>query len=248
MVSSPRAAILLSGHVRDTCDIGGWALYEQVDRCRSAFTASLCDVFVHTWDKLNSDTPETSWDCITNLMRWLSPAAVAVQRQETDSLNMSLLWRTSHLSYEAYRLNVAGMVGAMELMIQHASQRRIRYGVALRMRVDIGTTRILRLINGTLSADAWRTLYRAATSPSTQRELRSCHELKRPGAAGADNCFWSAPVGPLVDTLHILRDRFDSLSSMNPSRGRGCLHNSHPESLLRCATRLAGVVAKPLFG
>eukprot|EP00966_Prymnesium_polylepis_P041058 952880-Prymnesium_polylepis.1 len=80
-------------------------------------------------------------------------------------LNTTRPWRTSRLSYEGYRLNVAAMVAAAELMLQHAAQNRISYAVALRLRVDIGNARIQRLVNGTLSAKAWHAIREAATSP-----------------------------------------------------------------------------------
>ena len=61
--------------------------------------------------------------------------AVTVQRQATRYLNMTRYWRSSALSYEGYRLNVAGMVGAAELMLQHVAQSRVRYSAALRLRM-----------------------------------------------------------------------------------------------------------------
>ena len=244
------AAILLSGHVRDTCSSSSsstWALHETLARCRAAFSPGGCDVFLHTWEHLDSSaTSGTSWQCVAELVRGLTPAAVTVQRQVLGNLNMTRQWRSSRLSYEAYRLNVAGMVAAADLMVQHSAQHRFRYDVALRLRTDVGSARILRLINGTLSADAWHAIHRAAAAPPAARELRSCGPVKRPGAAAADNCFWSAPSEPLIATLHELRDRFDTLSrSTTP---KGCLHSDHPESLLRCAARLAGVAARPLTG
>ena len=242
-----RVAILLSGHVRDSCSGGVWALQQTLARCRTAFSPARCDVFLHTWERRDSgDASDSSWSCVTQLESALSPVAVTVQRQEHVDLNMTRQWRNSRLSYEGYRLNVAGMVAAADLMVQHALQHRLRYDVALRLRTDVGSARILRLLNGTLSADGWSAIHRAALTPTSVRELRSCSHVKRPGAAGADNCFWSAPSEPLVDTLHALRDRFDSLS--RATTPKGCLHSAHPESLLRCAARAAGVVARPLIG
>ncbi|KAL3903967.1 MAG: hypothetical protein SGPRY_011462 [Prymnesium sp.] len=240
-----RAAVLLSGHLREACDEGWWALVEQVGRCRDSFPRG-CDVFLHTWHTTRPLLHTPSLPCVSSLVRALAPAAVSVERQETSGFNMSRPWRASVRSYEAYRFNIAGMIGAASLMRLHAAQRHIHYSVALRLRTDIGSPRIVRLVNGTLSLDAWRTLHRAASAPPSARELRSCSAIKRPGAAGEDNCFWSAPTEPLVDTLHALRDNFDALSQ-TPIR-KGCLHDAHPESLLRCAAKLAGVVGKPLVG
>ena len=77
------------------------------------------------------------------------------------------------IPYEGYRLNVAGMLAASELMLQHAAQRRLSYSVALRLRVDIGSRRIMRLINGTLSAEAWRGIRDVAASPGPASRVKA---------------------------------------------------------------------------
>ncbi|KAL1503631.1 hypothetical protein AB1Y20_012106 [Prymnesium parvum] len=238
------AALLLSGHLRDACEAGAAALHEQAARCRAAFHATRCDVFLHTWDLHDAATPRPSLACAAALARSLPLAALTVEHQETRLLNMSARWRASPRAYEAFRLNVAGMLGAVELMRLHAAHSRGSYAAAVRLRVDIGSPRVLRLVNGTLPAAAWAAVAAAAAAPPRERQLRACSRTKRPGGAAADNCMWSAPVEPLVATLLALREQFDALSTST----RGCLHAGHPESLVRCAARLAGVVGKPLVG
>ena len=82
-----------------------------------------------------------------------------------------------------YRLNIAGMAAAADLMDQHRSQARVTYAAALRLRLDVGSRRVLKMINGTLSAEAWRIIHRAAMTPATTRELRSCSGSRKPGSA-----------------------------------------------------------------
>ena len=64
MVFSPslRVALILTGHLRDTCDRRGSGkglatLAAHADMCRSAFAR--CDIFLHTWDRLEKPPPPT---------------------------------------------------------------------------------------------------------------------------------------------------------------------------------------------
>jgi hypothetical protein len=83
-------------------------------------------------------------------------------------------------------MNVAGMVAAADLMLQHQSQARMNYAAVLRLRLDVGSRRIVQLINGTLSLAAWGAIHSQAVTPPATRELRSCSHYRRPGsAAGA---------------------------------------------------------------
>ena len=103
--ASGRMAILLSGHVRDACSKGMWAIEQQALHCRAMFVH--CDVFIHSWETSNVDDGSTgsshaasSWDCVRQIATAVSAAAVTVQRQAVDALNMSQLWGSSSISYE----------------------------------------------------------------------------------------------------------------------------------------------------
>lgn len=108
--SASRGALLLSGHLRDTCRDAQVrrGLLEQVDQCRTAFRGA-CDVFLHSWDMLDAaegthtrqheggrfpqerreldawpPTPQSassSYDCLQELSRAITFAAVSIETQ-----------------------------------------------------------------------------------------------------------------------------------------------------------------------
>lgn len=62
MSDPPRAAVVLSGHLRATCEDGGAIgkhLIEELRACRRRFPGG-CDVFGHTWSTL--DAPTRAWN------------------------------------------------------------------------------------------------------------------------------------------------------------------------------------------
>ena len=122
--ASPRAALLISGHLRDTCDtpVPFDTLLEQISICDSIFEGA-CDTFIHTWTTLDATVTQPprywkqlhiepvkstmrgtdSYACtqkvfraIQNMTNGRQPTAVAIKRQNTSQKATILVGRHRH--------------------------------------------------------------------------------------------------------------------------------------------------------
>ena len=289
-----RAALVLTGHLRDTCEsrTGIAVVEKQVDACRAAFDGR-CDVFLHTWDRLDKG-PEypgggpvgrrcaaycrqtmqqhntSAWPCVTNLSTTLAPSAVAVEHQDRilDDDGDDAPWVNQSL--KGFRMNMAGMLGGLDLMERHAAAMGRAYDAVVRMRADVGC----RKMRGRpdfreqfMTVEGWeRVQRRAAAVHNDSKELASHLRAQldlcdRPRAKRTDFCLWSAPPTPMLRTMESFRGRlFDRLARGAPSEGGAAAALPVPdcerylsrrgvtpfvENLLFCAAKQQGVRFPP---
>ena len=159
-----RAAFVLTGHLRDTCESrAGISVVERhLDACRAAFDGR-CDFFLYTWDRLDKG-PEfpggapvqfpggnnrcsplcqqtmhqhntSAWSCVSNLSATLAPAAVAVESQDRLQ-DDDTPWVNQSL--RGFRMNTAAMLGGLDLMTRHAAAMGHTYDAVVRLRADVG--------------------------------------------------------------------------------------------------------------
>lgn len=269
MDASPpiRGALLLSGHLRDTCrDVQvRRGLLEEVRLCRSAFRGA-CDVFLHSWDVMESADSNTagsadvataestsSFVCLQELAQAITFAAVTIERQKlpTDAgvfqktaLAGTSTWGTSGRSTHGYYMNLMGQVGALELMKRHADAMQLQYAAAVRMRVDCASPRVAAL---TRARPPWSTIYRRArASPQRSDEavVHACSHNRSLGSPASDNCYWSAPPRWMAQLI-LPFSQVGTFEARSTATNRSCLKAAHPESLLRCALGQSGVVGRP---
>ena len=212
----PRVALQISGHLRDICSGSAPAgqrrspllqLEEQVDSCRRY---ALCDVYLHTWDRLYPSTtnwhtknntfclvygcldPEdaaerdqSSEQCLAKLSRVIHPTAVAVQRQPFDLGDQypslgNATWRT---------------------ITTHGSHGSITHGVSL-----AGSRAMIQGIAAALD------LRRSRQQPY-DLAVRLRPDLHRYGVARIQNCMWP----------HMLRE-----ATMGGTMIHGCAISGSP--------------------
>ena len=255
-----RAALIFTGHLRDTCD---WnqttsAMEDQAASCRSAFQGR-CDIFVHTWDELQKTTREhlnshgrrsvSAWQCAGQVAKVLRPTAMTVENQAVRAYNASPIDNTPFGDSEElplnFRMNTASMAGGISLMLSHAHTVGLRYTAAVRMRADLSTPRFQTLMPTWEGRDlfptreAWwkiRTRAEQAANGSLPQahaaELVSC---RRPRNKRGDWCFWSTPPQPLLRTVLHLNRNFDQVHVWCEQWLRQQRLPPFSENLLRCA-------------
>ena len=208
MHDRPRAALLLSGHLRQACNSQNVSrartqLFQHVASCRATFR---CDVFLHTWTTVDAATAkwstgqlsrqasESSYQCLDEITGEIAPTATAVEVQDLKALSSQVLRRGLYFkpALVATRMNLHGMAATVQMMNAHAATMNLSYAIAVRMRVDMGARfsidHHLSWINIT---QGWA-LVRAranALSPQSPRTLHGCRRFS-PGVKNGDNCFW----------------------------------------------------------
>lgn len=161
-----RAALVLTGHLRGTCERksgkGIATLVRQVAMCRAVFP--ICDLFLFTWDALDKPLPSqhstsrclggvckhlkmlagtASWPCIANISALLSPVAVVVERQDRAyGLDEDARPWSRYESLSSFRMNGAAMITGADMVRRHASTMNHEYHALVRMRADVGSTNI----------------------------------------------------------------------------------------------------------
>ena len=273
MDASPpiRGALLLSGHLRDTCrdDQVRLGLLEEVRLCRSTFRGA-CDIFLHSWDVMESADSNaaagstnvataastSSFLCLQELAQAITFAAVTIEKQrlptdsdvfENTALAGTSTWGTSGRSTHGFYMNLMGQVGALELMQRHADAMRLHYAAAVRMRVDWASPRVAAL---TRARPPWSTIYRRArASPQRSDEavVHACSHNRSLGSPASDNCYWSAPTRWMAQLI-LPFSQAGTFEARSTATNRSCLKAAHPESLLRCALGQSGVVGRPSPG
>ena len=199
--SGPRAALIFTGHLRGSCTRPGGvdALVRQLQMCQSAFAR--CDVFIHTWDVLeksasfgrdlkfrrcmhhcseqNQQAAESSWPCMANLSRLLSPAAVTVetQRDRTPTLAEDSRRFNEYETLRNFRMNAAGMLGGVRLARRHSQAMGFEYAAAVRMRSDLGGMTKADFLEQFPTTQSWAVIrhvadFHARASASPRREGR----------------------------------------------------------------------------
>ena len=200
----------LRGSCRETKATGLSALREQLVWCRSAFE-SRCDVFVHTWSTLSKAAPfnvhgsnltavlgafategghnanatqASSWPCVGRVRDALSPAALSVEEQlpPTEAeLAAARPWGAVGENLLNMRMQMASVLGGLELLGRHASAMSITYHAVVRMRADVGDAWGKKREEVFLSNAGWRTVRRRANalvrgemSPERRDELVIC--------------------------------------------------------------------------
>ena len=146
-----RAALIFTGHLRDTCDAEGGLAHAayHVLECQARFAA--CDVFMHTWDTLDkapsyalenrSSTGNriSSWACAHKLRDALNLSSIAIESQPPIAPR-SGTWENQSLA--SMRMNVASMAGGVALMRQRAEMTGQSYAAAVRIRADVGSRKM----------------------------------------------------------------------------------------------------------
>ena len=229
-----RAALVFTGHLRGTCDreldAGLRAIQAQAINCRAVFSS--CDVFLHTWDRLEKPVDQliiarrcgpscrrasrlanvSSWPCVGRVVAALEPvAAVTVERQDRRPGHAADERRwTSTETLRSFRMNGASMSGGAALVARHAATMNHSYVAAVRMRADLGSATVDGRPNWRdqmLNNRSWRTVRRYAThydTPAANRVHRQVMTCDTPRVKRMDFCSWSVPATPLLDTLHAL--------------------------------------------
>ena len=175
-----------------------------------------------------------SWPCVANVTQVLDPVAVTVERQDRVAGHPSDFRQfTSSETLRNFRMNGASMSGGAELVRRHAAAMGHVYAAAVRMRADIGSPNIdlrseFRI--QFLTNESWRSVRSHAlvasldmhrggeqgeTSGAEQGTLgsignprlegRTLMNCRQPRLKRIDFCSWSAPAGPLLDTLAALQ-------------------------------------------
>lgn len=191
---------------------------------------SACDVYLHTWDRLEKPVSQllarrcgpkcrratklsnlSSWPCVGRIVAALQPVAVTVERQDRrPGLAADERRWTSMETLRSFRMNGASMSGGAALVARHAATMNRTYAAAVRMRADVGAD----TVDGRpfwrdqmLNNRSWRTVRRYAThheDASTNRVHRQLMTCDIPRVNRMDFCSWSVPAAPLLDTLHAL--------------------------------------------
>jgi hypothetical protein len=233
MADSPRAALLLTGHLRGSCSTmtAQATLAQQAVLCRLAFGARSCDVFLHTWDRLEKaeeygrifkfrkcmsacaiqreQAATSSWPCLANLTQMISPAGLAVETQDRargDPADARMWNRAETL--KSFRMQAASMLGSVRLAKAHAASMGHTDDVAVRMRADMGGMKKGEFISKFLTAEGWLSVrhateasIRAAARGRRSCMVRQCEQGDKTRLKRGDFCFWSAPPEPLFMTL-----------------------------------------------
>lgn len=272
-----RAALVLTGHLRDTCDTTGafHTLARQVQLCRAHFD---CDVFLHTWSVLDRSTDvvrpggtsrgdraiasrhlRSSWPCVHNLSIALNLTAAQVETQlpEADQpLSHVYAAYPRWMNAWAMSMNAATMAGGMALARRHAAAMGITYSAAVRMRADVGSHHMkpAHFQEQFLSRVGWTNVARRASdltagylSADRATELVTCG---RPYLKRVDFCSWSVPPRPLDATLALLADFAQSFGPDGSACAAFLRERVLPqfmENTLICAAHMAGNVTMSSF-
>ena len=201
----------------------------------------------------------SSWPCIGELVRRISPAAVTVEEQPPRSAlpQPPPDWRTflRYASEEAsvnlvanFAMNAASMESVVRLMLQHSASTHKTYSAAVRMRIDFGGLTSPDLSSQFLtSIQRWERVRDAALAPeseskATGQQLSMCD---RPRVKRMDFCFFSAPPTPLVQSVLALKGEMAALVPACQEYLNSTLHQEmdsiFQESILLCAMGSAGV-------
>ena len=208
----PRAALIFTGHLRGSCTKPGGLdmLVRQAQLCQSAFAR--CDVFIHTWDVLeknasfgrdfkfkrcmlhcheqNLQAAQSSWPCVANLSRQLSPAAVTVETQgdRTDNLDEDSRRWTQYESLKNFRMNAAGMLGGVRLARRHSQAMGFEYAAAVRMRSDLGGMRKADFLEQFPNAQGWAVIRHVADFHRRSSAALPRGTSRRPNACLLSTC------------------------------------------------------------
>ena len=209
----------------------------------------------------------SSWPCVGELTRRVSPAAVVVEAQPQRSALPAPPPAWSHfLSYLGedasanlvanFAMNSASIASGVRLMLRHAASMRISYDVAIRMRADFGGLASPDLTSQFLdTVQRWERV-REVASRVRAADLQSHDASPPPSAAGLvmcdrprtkriDFCFWSAPPAPLVRTVLALEAELQALVPECQAYLNGTLRQEmrsiFQESIMLCAMGAAGV-------
>lgn len=255
-----RCALVLTGHLRDTCDAqhsGLQVVAQHASACRAAFGGQ-CDVFMHTWSTLDSageGSRTSALACVSRLEPLVPLAAVTVEQQIAPTNRTR--WGLGE-TLNAFRMNSVAMAGGVALMSRHALTMARPYNAVVRMRADVGSTKMQSRSSFRgrfISANGWAQVrlradrhLRGKLSPARASEIVACN---RPSGKQGDFCFWSAPATPLARTVEALSNGFDDLAfGENSTACRAFLNRSKlpafSENLLRCAMWATNVSASPL--
>jgi len=127
-----KIAIVFSGHLRDTCENRMLPQLTKsfLSNCQSEF---LCDIFIHTWTKIDKYSNISSYNCLQTFEKLLSPKGVVHEHQFVNA-NKTFGW--AHENLQGIRLNIGGIHGGLQLMKHHATLFG-EYDVAMRIRSDM---------------------------------------------------------------------------------------------------------------
>ena len=234
VISETAAALVFTGHLRDTCDRkkdGIIGLLNQTRMCREAFHGR-CDVFIYTWSTLEkaaapyntqgrtllAPSNSSSWACLEAVSRALEPTVVSavVQPARPEVQPSMQSWGRLGESLASFRMNSAAVIGGLDLMRSYASSMRVNYSAVARMRLDMGSRRWTRFGHVFLAPMGWANIRsradedaRGGGQPGLAREVSTCDV---PRVKLTDFCMWSSPPAALLDAFEELRGgRFDSL-------------------------------------
>uniref|UniRef100_A0A7S0Q5I2 Uncharacterized protein n=1 Tax=Coccolithus braarudii TaxID=221442 RepID=A0A7S0Q5I2_9EUKA len=210
-MSPPSIALQLSGHLRQLCvgDNFKW-LEEAVQSCRQV---AECDLFVHTWRRLEAGTstwstatiststsplpsgsPTSSAACVSRLSAALRPTAITVEHQPADPaalvphIGTATWFKPGTL---AAHVSLAGLVAAAHaagsaarLRASHELHVRQPYALAVRLRPDVYRPTIAR-------PTCWQDMLRAATIGVIATSLPLSSPASRNGTrAAAGGTVW----------------------------------------------------------
>ena len=276
---------------RHNISTGIAALREQLVWCRIAFF-NRCDVFLHSWStthkapsfsvrgdslgnysrlsdlQLTNKTAVSSWKCVEAVRNALGATTVAVEDQtppSADRLADLRAWGTVGENLFNMRMQMASVLGGLQLMSRHAVTTGIEYHAVARMRADIGDaswreTRPEWFLNEA----GWRTIRRRAdllfhnSLPTAKsNELVMCGH---PRYKQTDFCNWSVPPAPMMRAVAKLNGAsFDQTvyggegceayltKNFTDASGRAIRVPAVSENILYCAMREAGVTPSLLI-
>jgi len=265
------AALIFTGHLRDTCERAGGVTVLQThqQRCHEAFNRS-CDVFIHTWDALDWIGPKAkgrrydtlqgqlsatkSWRCVAQIAEALAPVSIAVGTQNDSALTSDSHSWTNWEALGGTRMNSASIAFGVELMQRHAHLKGGLYSAAVRLRADVGSSRFASLTKKSeyrrniISSTGWGHVAARARRLLPSREVNQCGH---PNFKHLDWCFWSAPAAAMVALGSALHAAWAGGGGAFAERCRNRILASKvaafSENTLLCAMREANVTLSRMW-